>query len=84
MVYLSSYNFRDLIKIITSDFDLIYLNSMFSLKFTLIPLIIKKITSLSSKIVLAPRGMLHKEAINQRRGKKKFIFIFNKIFIPTK
>ena len=75
VVYLSSYNFRDLIKIITSDFDLIYLNSMFSLKFTLIPLIIKKITSLSSKIVLAPRGMLHKEAITQRRGKKN-LYLF--------
>ena len=75
VVYLSSYNFRDLIKIITSEFDLIYLNSMFSFKFTLIPLIIKKITSLSSKIVLAPRGMLHKEAINQRRRKKN-LYLF--------
>ena len=78
VVYLSSYNFRDLIKIITSDFDLIYLNSMFSIKFTLMPLIIKKITSLSSKIVLAPRGMLHQEALYQRRKKKRFYLYLTK------
>ena len=78
VVYLSSYNFWDLIKIITSDFDLIYLNSMFSFKFTLMPLIIKKIISLSSKIVLAPRGMLHQEALNQRRRKKKLYLYLTK------
>ena len=57
---------------------------MFSLKFTLIPLIIKKITSLSSKIVLAPRGMLHKYDITQKRGKKNLYLFLTRTFYTNK
>ena len=40
------------------NFDVIYFNSLFSFKFTLLPLLICKRTGISaSKILLAPRGM---------------------------
>ncbi|HEY6902556.1 MAG TPA: hypothetical protein VI233_17985, partial [Puia sp.] len=38
--------------------DFIYLNSMFSPKFTILPLLISRLKGIRSKIVLSPRGML--------------------------
>ena len=50
-------------------YDYIYLNSLFSLKFTLYPLLIAKFKKI--KIVLAPRGMLGKGALKIKYLKKK-------------
>ena len=51
--------------------DLVYFNSLFSFKFTLLPLFI---LPKSQKKLLAPRGMLGKEAL-KIKGTKKKIFL---------
>lgn len=58
-----------------SNSNFIYLNSLFSRKFSLFPLIFAKI--LNIKVILAPRGMLGKGALNLKR-KKKLLYL--KIF----
>ncbi len=55
-------------------FDIIYFNSLFSLRFTLLPLkIVKKYTD--KKIILAPRGMLGEGALSIKPT-KKIIFLY--------
>lgn len=51
-----------------------YLNSMFSIPFTLAPLVAKRLGFTNSKIVLAPRGMLKPSAL-QFKSKKKLVFL---------
>jgi len=63
--------------------DKIYFNSLFSVKFTLIPIFIAKKTMLAKSIILAPRGMLGKGALGLKSTKKSFflkISIFFNIF----
>ncbi len=55
--------------------DKIYFNSLFSPRFTLLPLRIAKKMGLTSKIVLAPRGMLKPGALSIKARKKK-LFLF--------
>ncbi|MCJ8166344.1 glycosyltransferase [Pontibacter sp. E15-1] len=55
-------------------YDLIYFNSLFSFKFTLLPLYLLKFSSTASHIVVAPRGMLGKGAL-QLKKRKKQIFL---------
>lgn len=57
------------------SYDFIYLNSLFSIPFTVFPLVLSRFFSLKSKIILAPRGMLHKGALAIKPTKKK-LFIF--------
>ena len=49
----------------------IYLNSMFSAKFTILPLLISRRYNYSGSVVLAPRGMLRESAIKFKPFKKK-------------
>lgn len=51
--------------------DFIYLNSLFSVFYTLYPLMIRKQFLPSRKLVLAPRGMLGKGALQIKPFKKK-------------
>lgn len=51
------------------NYDTIYLNSMWSVHYTWIPLWLLRINH-TSKIVLAPRGMLHPSALSISRVKK--------------
>ena len=51
--------------------DIVYLNSMFSKKFAIYPLWLKRSNRISSKIILAPRGMLKNSALDFKRRKKK-------------
>jgi len=51
--------------------DVIYFNSMFSLKFTILPRIALKSMGYNGKLVLAPRGMLHRGALGLKSRKKK-------------
>lgn len=53
-------------------YDLYYLNSLFSLKFTLMPLLILKWCGESNKTIVAPRGMLKRSALNVKAGKKRY------------
>lgn len=58
-----------------SDFDIVYLNSFFSLYFSFVPLLIAKL--LNQKVVLSPRGELSLGALSLKSLKKKiFISLF--------
>lgn len=59
--------------------DYIYLNSMFSLKFSLLPLWLKKSGRIQSSIILAPRGMLKKSALAFKPVKKKLFLLLSRI-----
>lgn len=61
------------------DPDIIYLNSMWSIKFTLLPLFIAR-NSTNIKRILAPRGMLHEGALKYKRFKKKISLSLMKWF----
>ena len=58
--------------------DFIYLNSMFSKKFTIYPLWLRRSNRISSKIILAPRGMLKRSALDFKKRKKKVFLSFLK------
>ena len=49
----------------------IYLNSMYSLYFTIYPLLIKRIGKTQAKIILSPRGMLKAGSMQFKHFKKK-------------
>ncbi|HEY4062608.1 MAG TPA: glycosyltransferase family 4 protein [Puia sp.] len=58
--------------------DYIYLNSMYSYAFTILPVWLKSRNKLPGKLILAPRGMLHEGAIRFKPLKKKlFIRLLN-------
>jgi len=59
--------------------DKIYLNSMWSPKFTILPLNASRKNRWSHEVVLAPRGMLKPAAFKQKGTKKKFFLFFAKI-----
>lgn len=59
--------------------DIIYLNSLFSVFYTLQPLLIRKKFMPNRKLVLAPRGMLGKGALQIKPLKKKLFLNFAKI-----
>lgn len=55
-----------------TDCDVIYINSLFSLRFALLPLWVAKRGRTSARIILAPRGMLKSGALTVKAGKKKW------------
>ncbi|MEO9533043.1 MAG: glycosyltransferase [Crocinitomicaceae bacterium] len=57
--------------------DLIYLNSLFSKKFTLFPLLTAR--AKGYPVVLAPRGMLGEGALDIKKGKKKSFILISKL-----
>lgn len=59
--------------------DYIYLNSLFSVFYTLYPLMIRKQFLPSRKLVLAPRGMLGKGALQIKSSKKKLFLTAAKL-----
>ncbi|MBN2891133.1 MAG: glycosyltransferase [Bacteroidales bacterium] len=63
----------------TVDFDFLYFNSLYSLKFTILPVFIAKKTYKKKQIVLAPRGMLGKGAVEIKTIKKKLFFIISNL-----
>lgn len=60
--------------------DTLYLNSLFSKLFTVYPLKWKQQGKLTSKIVLAPRGMLRDAALAVKPLKKKVFLAYAKMF----
>lgn len=58
------------------EFDCYYMNSMFSLKFTIQPL---RLIKDKSKIIIAPRGMLAPGALSVKPLKKKIFLLLSKI-----
>jgi len=63
-------NIRKQMSVVQPDF--IYLNSMFSPKFTVYPLLISRLYRLDHGVVLSPRGMLRDSAIRFKTVKKRF------------
>lgn len=58
------------------NFDFLYINSMYSLFFSIIPILFfSKIKGDKGKIIVAARGMLHRSALKTKPLKKK-IFLF--------
>ena len=51
--------------------DIVYLNSMFSIPFTIWPLWMKRTHRYRGKVILAPRGMLHAGAMQYKTLKKR-------------
>ncbi len=71
---LSSETFRELIK--ERNYHRIYLNSLFSARFTILPLREIAKSGMKQKTILAPRGMLKPGALSVKSHKKKlFLFI---------
>jgi glycosyltransferase involved in cell wall biosynthesis len=65
--------------------DCIYFNSMFSYKFTILPLLVASSAAKKSKLVLAPRGMLHKGALQFKSSKKQtFLRLFKSLGLHRK
>lgn len=64
---------RRLAKIINAvDYDVLYLNSFFSYKFSIMIMILSKLKLIAPKpIILAPRGQFSKGALGFKSGKKK-------------
>ncbi len=59
------------------QYDLVYFNSMFSVRFTLLPL--WAVRNTKSKVILAPRGMLGEGALNIKKRKKHFFLSLLKL-----
>ena len=58
----------------------IYLNSMFSLKFSIYPVLLYRFGRIRSKIIIAPRGMLKDSALRYKSNKKKFfLWLYKKL-----
>jgi glycosyltransferase involved in cell wall biosynthesis len=58
--------------------DVVYLNSMFSFRYTIIPLWAIRKSGFRKRVVLAPRGMLAHSALAMKRWKKRpFLFAFS-------
>ena len=62
----------------TFHFDRVYLNSFFSFKFSILPLMVSK--QLDVKVILAPRGMLGEGALAIKSFKKKLYIKIFKVF----
>lgn len=64
-------NVQSVFKILRSNnFDSIYLNSLFSFRFTILPLLVCRTHGLNEKVVVAPRGMLKTGALTIKPWKK--------------
>lgn len=61
----------------SSGADIIYLNSQYSVPFTIYPLLRNIKNNIADKVVLAPRGMLQKAALSIKKRRKRF---FNRFF----
>lgn len=63
---------------------IVYFNSFFNLKYTILPLIFFKFFTKNTYIVLAPRGELFISEISKKIIKKKIYLIFFKLFLKQK
>lgn len=69
-------NIRSLIR--QTEFDIVYLNGMYSLYFTLIPLLFLR-KKKNKQVVVASRGMLSKGSLRVKKTKKQFFITVVKI-----
>lgn len=65
--------------------DFIYLNSMYSYRFTILPVLLLWRKRIQAQMILAPRGMLQQGAMKFKSQKKRlFIRLMNSLGIPHK
>ena len=65
--------------------DFIYLNSLYSFRFSVIPLLFSWRNKITAQVVLAPRGMLQEGALQFKTAKKKlFISLLKFMGVPQK
>lgn len=63
------------------DYDVLYLNSFFSYKFSIVPILLRKFNKISKKpIALAPRGEFSPGALQLKGFKKKLYIKTSKLF----
>ena len=62
------------------DYDVIYINSLFSPRFALMPLLAARKAKGRARVIVAPRGMLKKGALSVKAGKKKWFLRAAKVF----
>ena len=60
-------------------FHSFYINSFFSFKLTVLPLIVFKLNRIKAKIIIAPRGQLSTGALDIKKQKKIFFLLITKI-----
>lgn len=80
--YVGSYiKFLRMLRQYSNEIDIIYLNSMFSLKYSIIIIIFSYLKIINvSKIIIAPRGEFAVSALNIKKIKKKIYLAVSKIF----
>ena len=62
----------------TTQFDVLYINGIYSWWFSILPLILIK--NKSKKVIVAPRGMLNPQAFSSKKIKKNLFLLFANIF----
>lgn len=81
LVFYSCSGLKGLLKtlqiLLEKDYDIIYLNSFFSIRFSFIPLIFAKV--LNQCVILAPRGEFSVGALSLKSSKKKVYIQFYKL-----
>ncbi|GEN54619.1 glycosyl transferase family 1 [Halobacillus faecis] len=80
---ISRLSIKKMTKIINSiNFDIIYLNSFFSFKFSILPVVLKNLNIIkrNSPLVIAPRGEFSPGALNLKSFKKKIFINTSKFF----
>lgn len=60
--------------LLNEEFDVLYLNSFFSVTFTLLPLLVMRFNRVNARVIVAPRGMMGKGSLAIKPVKKR-IFI---------
>ncbi|GIV29575.1 MAG: hypothetical protein KatS3mg028_0641 [Bacteroidia bacterium] len=80
--YFSKENFsvKNLLRVIHSvSPSVIYINSFWSYKFSILPLVLKKLKLIRQPVVLAPRGMLEEGAMSIKPFKKNIFLVISKV-----
>lgn len=62
-----------------TDYDFIYINSLFSPNFALKPLLAIRKAGMQNKVLIAPRGMLKRGALSVKKNKKKLFLLAARI-----
>ena len=75
--FLNKKNIRSLLA--SLEYDMVYLNSLFSMYFSLVPLLFHKLGIIKMPLILAPRGMLGEGALKLKWKKKKIFLLFFKL-----
>lgn len=77
----SKLNMNKMAQIINNlEYNLMYLNSFFSFKISIMPLMLRKLKKIpDNKIVLAPRGEFHPSALGMRSLKKRAYLLLSRL-----